>query len=96
MAWVALFVGLFGGGIIADFINQIRKRGKIELNEFNAKLFYREFQLHNFISTFSLDLQFINSSGHQEIIKDIKARFYTGANFIPLQFENFNTKPADI
>lgn len=99
MDWASYFKILLGaviGAIVVTLADYLSKKGKVELNEYNLKLFYRQFYQSNLVINLNLDLQFINSSGYQQIIKNISARFFDGENFVPLLFENYNTRPADI
>ncbi|MEO9146280.1 MAG: hypothetical protein ABI237_12070 [Ginsengibacter sp.] len=92
---LSLISSAIGGGVFVYLLELARKTGKLKLNDINIKLYYLCFE-NQTINNIKIELQFINLSGYQRIIKDFKIRFYDGENNFPLRFENNNINPADI
>lgn len=93
---VGFIITFLSGGILGILYEVYKNKGSITLNEAKIILYYRETKFDDYVVKFNLDMLFINTSGHQRIIKDLEVKFYNGKDFIPLRFENHNTRPADI
>ena len=96
MEWVSLAIGLFGGGLIVYFLDWLRNRGDITLDSYDLSLYYYIEQTMNYLLRFQVDLQFINSSGRQEVINNFSARFFDGENFMEIYFGDYTVPPADV
>ena len=91
----SLISSAIGGGVVVYLLELARKAGKLKLNDINIKLFYLRFE-NQTVNNIKIELQFINLSGFQRIIKDLKITFFDGEKNFPLRFENYNINPADI
>jgi hypothetical protein len=88
-------ISFIGGGVAVYVVELARKTGKLKLNDINVKLYYLRFE-NQTINNIKIELQFINLSGYQRIIKDIKIKFFDGEKYSLLRFENYNINPAEI
>lgn len=95
MTLFSSIISFIGGGVAVYLLELARKTGKLKLNDINVKLYYLRFE-NQTINNIKIELQFINLSGYQRILKDFKIRFYDGEKNFPLRFENYNINPADI
>lgn len=94
--WATLLVGFLSGGALIGIVNWISKKGEVKLDKYYVQLNYRRSDLDNFITNVVLELQFINSSGHQIILKDFSAKFNHAGKTQELIFKGYNVAPADI
>ncbi len=84
-----------GTGILNLFFKWLLNKGKIVLNSYSLSLVYRYENLNSYIHHFILELQFINNSGLQVIVKDFSVRFYDGAEWHKLMIGDSNISFAE-
>jgi hypothetical protein len=104
MEWAVLFSGLLGGGVIVFlFDNYYFKRGKIILQSCHLIVNYDDkgsyeaggFTIHNrYIIDLRLDVQFINTSGHQALVTDFTLALYNIGEPTAFEFDSYKLFPA--
>jgi hypothetical protein len=98
MEWIRIIVAFLSGGLAGAIFQTILKRGKViyDNSHVNFQYYVNEQTAIQYIGHFNLDIQFINTSGNQIILKDFIGRFYNGSEFRDLLVDNARIPPARI
>ena len=83
-----------GGGVLLWIIDWYKKRGKIQINEYSAKIEYYKESHVSYISKIIITIQIINDSGNPVIFRKISAKLYDGQDYHNIRFSAFEVKPA--
>lgn len=98
MEWIKIIAAFLSGGLAGTVLQIFIKRGKVIYDNSHIKFNYfinGRTQIHHILS-FELDIQFINTSGNQIILKDFKGRYYNSDDFYDLVVSELNILPAFI
>jgi hypothetical protein len=88
-------LSFLGGGLVVFFLEWYSRRGKTTINSYNLRINHRILPgFINQIVNLILDIQFINTSGDQTIVKNLSATFYDGTQSHEMNFVNHNVAPA--
>ena len=89
-------IAVISGGAIGIAAEYLKNRGKLEIKDYNAEIyFWGDVESIDF-SSIVVNLQFVNSSGYQKIVTGIKAKFFDGKTLCNLEIKNESLKPASL
>lgn len=92
---IAEFIAtFFGGGLLIFIIQEYRKGGKIELDNWIVVLWYWGNEGINTFSYLEIEMQITNTSEYSKIYKSFSAEFFDGVGTHELRFDGYNVKPA--
>ncbi len=94
--WKIIIAAVLGSSVLGNIIQWLQKKGTVFVNGTAVKMNFTSQWEINYIKNFNINLQLINTSGNQRILKDLKAVYYDGTGYIPLHFQNFNIDPAGV
>lgn len=91
---IAEFIAtFFGGGLLIFIIQEYRKGGKIEVDNWIVVLWYWSNEGVNTLSHLEIEIQITNTSEYSKIYKSFSAKFFDGEENHDMGFDGYNVKP---